>query len=320
MSPSELTQYIKQPKLLNESSIIDITLLAEKYPFFQTVQLLRVKNLHVLAPGNIKQALNFTAAYVTDRKILYYLLHPIIREEGLEQVKTQGQGQTQGQGLEQRQETGETIKIPEKEIKDTIRENISDTLTNQKNYIATEDNDEIEFSTSIDIKKEYGEGIELKDFVVRINKGGSDFLELIDDDTDDNKMKEDETKTEVTAPKDEDILTIINKGVAPEDIHLSQSQLSESQRKKNELIDNFIKSNPKIEPNKHHTPEPYDISADSVQENDHLITDTLANIYLKQGHYAKAIFAYEKLCLKYPEKSAYFADQIAEIKKIIEKK
>ena len=54
-------------------------------------------------------------------------------------------------------------------------------------------------------------------------------------------------------------------------------------------------------------------------ESDHLITDTLANIYLKQGNYAKAIFAYEKLSLKYPEKSTYFAGQISEIKRLIEK-
>ena len=52
----------------------------------------------------------------------------------------------------------------------------------------------------------------------------------------------------------------------------------------------------------------------SVQEDDDLMTETLANIYADQGHLEKSIKAFEKLQLKYPEKSSYFAARIKEIK------
>jgi len=37
-------------------------------------------------------------------------------------------------------------------------------------------------------------------------------------------------------------------------------------------------------------------------------------LYLRKGNYNKAIQIYEKLSLKFPEKSSYFANQIEKIK------
>jgi len=63
--------------------------------------------------------------------------------------------------------------------------------------------------------------------------------------------------------------------------------------------------------------ETVDLSLDSLREDDDLLTETLARIYLQQGYHQKAIVAFEKLSLKYPEKSIYFASQIEKIKELI---
>ena len=57
-----------------------------------------------------------------------------------------------------------------------------------------------------------------------------------------------------------------------------------------------------------------DISAASVAEDGQIATETLAEIYLAQGLPDRAIEIYSKLSLKYPEKSLYFADLIADVR------
>lgn len=85
-----------------------------------------------------------------------------------------------------------------------------------------------------------------------------------------------------------------------------------------DLIDQFIQNQPRIEPvvqETRHAQE--DVSLGSLKEDESFMTETLAKIYMKQGYYYKAIHTYEKLSLKYPEKSIYFASQIEKIKELI---
>lgn len=89
---------------------------------------------------------------------------------------------------------------------------------------------------------------------------------------------------------------------------------------KQDLIDQFIKVNPTIQPLKEISAsenELFELREETDAENDEFITETLSRIYLKQGHYQKAIDSFRRLSLKFPEKSVYFAEQIEEIKKLL---
>ncbi|MCD6542869.1 MAG: hypothetical protein J7K34_00010 [Flavobacteriaceae bacterium] len=81
-----------------------------------------------------------------------------------------------------------------------------------------------------------------------------------------------------------------------------------------DLIDKFISLNKTLKPSISEYND--DISRESVLENENLMTETLAHVYLEQKKYQKAITAFTILSLKYPEKSSFFANQIKAIKKI----
>ena len=91
-----------------------------------------------------------------------------------------------------------------------------------------------------------------------------------------------------------------------------QSEPKKLSRK--ELIDKFILENPSISRPKAEFYNPISVAQNSIIDQENIVSETLAKIYEKQGYFEKAISIYEKLGLKYPEKSRYFAAQIERIK------
>lgn len=82
-----------------------------------------------------------------------------------------------------------------------------------------------------------------------------------------------------------------------------------------DLISRFIRTNPGISRPKKEFFNPPEVARKSEQLPDDLASETLANVFLSQQNPAKAIQIYEKLQLKFPEKSPYFAALIEKTKK-----
>lgn len=74
-----------------------------------------------------------------------------------------------------------------------------------------------------------------------------------------------------------------------------------------ELIDRFIRQQPPEIPPKPAFFTPQQAAKKSLDDTAGLVTETLATIYARQGNIPKAMEAYRRLALKYPDKSAYFA-------------
>ena len=84
-----------------------------------------------------------------------------------------------------------------------------------------------------------------------------------------------------------------------------------------QIIDSFIKNDPQIHPPNAEQIDNENKAKKSAEDQNDLVSETLAGIYIEQMLYDKAIDTYEKLSLKFPEKSRYFADLIQSIEKKI---
>lgn len=88
-------------------------------------------------------------------------------------------------------------------------------------------------------------------------------------------------------------------------------------KEQNKLIDQFIKSEPKITRKKDIVGESEnqeDLSSKNHILTDDMVTENLAAIMVKQGRFEKAIEIYNKLIWKFPHKKAYFAGRIKDLK------
>ena len=89
-------------------------------------------------------------------------------------------------------------------------------------------------------------------------------------------------------------------------IPVSEQELTHQQQ----LIDRFIANNPTISRPKKEFFTPETAAKKSEHLPEQLATETLATVYLNQGNAEGAIRIYERLILKFPEKSSYFVSLI----------
>ena len=98
-----------------------------------------------------------------------------------------------------------------------------------------------------------------------------------------------------------------------------QRRMNENRKRQLDIIESFIRNEPRIAPVRGKLGDPAE-QEDLAQRSQPapssggLVTESFAKILCKQGKYTKAIEIYEKLSLKNPEKTAYFAAKISELK------
>jgi hypothetical protein len=91
------------------------------------------------------------------------------------------------------------------------------------------------------------------------------------------------------------------------------------QKEQIDIINQFIKTQPSITKNKLAAQEATIPKGDLIEKEltygENIVSETLVEILIKQGKKEKAIEVLKKLIWKFPQKKAYFAAQIEDLKK-----
>jgi len=207
-------------------------------------------------------------------------------------------------------ELEEEIKIEnENEIEESFKEPlIAETKTENPFYFEEEDAEEA-------IEQPTNEHKEIEVELNEIDEIESEVSEKLTDET----TEEDDDSLSFTS-----WLTKLDKGKEEEESKKKAQIINESEDKNPSLVkvdkDNVdqIKAFTGKEPELievESVTEIRETANKSLAEEKLMVSETLAKIYEEQEYYKKAIKTYEKLSLKYPEKSIYFAGRIADLKK-----
>ena len=277
MTAVQLQQWIQHPETLNQDSLYELRTLVARYPYFQSVRLLYLKNLYLLRDVSFGAELRKAVLYVADRRSLFYLI------EG-ENYK-----------LDRNEQSVSILEKNEPGIDRTLF--LIDAFLSKMPDVQSQ-------SSELDYTMDYTAYLlhdDKADDVVENKMRPLRGQDLIDGFL--NKMNADEKNLpteQMNADKsqmDKDVLLadVSEESTSPlisMPISVNDDQAEDEEEEKGE--DCVVE-----------------------REDDSYFTETLAKIYIKQHRYEKALEIIKKLSLNYPKKNAYFADQIRFLEKLI---
>jgi tetratricopeptide (TPR) repeat protein len=319
---------INKPDAVHDKQTEVLEKIVQEFPYFQSARALYLKGLYNQNSFKYNYALKITAAHTTDRSVLFdfitsdtftaiqkglydkkvsEILDITVKESEVMPTRLEARENTIEQSIAASIKEAAPAEEKETEVATLEEEQLEPEIETLSKVISTpaiEHEENQPEAVAIETPEEKpGEKLEIGkplEFSLTERHSFQEWLQL-------SKVKPIVRETENSEPEPQ----AINE---PEE--QTTSEVNFEKQKKNDLIDKFIETSPKIPQVKHDTPIPSIFYEPSKADNSFLMTETLARVYLEQKKYQKAIQAYEILILKYPEKSSFFADRILDIKNL----
>ena len=313
MQAKEFINYIKNPNSLEKNSVKELQKLVNDFPYFQSAHLLLSLASKKWDASVYQKSLKKTAIVVTNRSHLFNLIQQfeisntviedfdhqkLVVEEVLEPIDS-----TKELNILKATELlieNSDSEITETEFQQKTKPNAEEVLENEIAKQVVGAIVEKQMLNLSDTQLVFNQNKEPENF--------TDWLRLIQKS---NKQLSAENILDTNTENNTDIKTRLEKGKI-----ITQESALNKKLKNLALIDKIIENSPgqiKIKDDqKFYSPEHN--AKESLLENEHLVSETLAKIYALQGSVNKAVRAYEILSLKFPQKSAYFASLIQKLK------
>ena len=280
MTTAHLIQWIEHPETLDKDSLYELRTLVARYPYFQSIRLLYLKNLYLLHDATFGEELRKAVLYIADRRMLFYQI------EGDRYALQAHPSEDASLSLSEDSGIDRTLYLIDSFLASMPEEQLQaaelDYSMDYTAYLLKSD-DEASVSQAASPVEEVpqlrGQSL-IDDF---LSKADEPFLSL-----------EDEINASAaTASVEKTVLEAAP--VVPSESVQSEKQLPEAEE----------------------FSEEEELETTEIQAEDETFTETLAKIYVKQHRYDKALEIIKKLSLNYPKKNAYIAEQIRFLEKLI---
>lgn len=286
MDKNSIIRYMKEPEMLGQTEIEEMEGFLQQFPYCQTARMIYTKSLNNENHISFDEQLKKTAAYCIDRKVLYELIINGAAEEKEEIKKTEKAGAKKEKKVpEKLSSENQRPEEEEDELYNTLDKQILSAAISNTILLESEKNPKEEDATtpSEKIRDEIDSG--------KKEAAGAKF----------NENKKHALTDWVSFFDNPD--EVIEKSQKEK---LPQTSKGQALKKGDDKKSKFFSAS--------------EMAKNSIKEDADLYTETLAKIYAQQENFGKAIEAYQKLSLKYPEKRSYFANQINLLKDKLKEK
>lgn len=313
MKLEQFLDLVKSPVRVGEEHIASIEKILADYPYFQTAHLLYAKALHNSGSLNYHSALKRTAVVAGNRSLLYRLIQQKPEAKIAIPVQKSAAVEDKPQEIAKKEEPVSNISITYNVVPALVKQEPAAEKDERLEKPEPEQKPEALPEKTTEQKPETIEEIVMKPVMEAYVE--TEILKLTEKDTPESSERSftDWLRTlEAHTP----LISHSEKKDEPREEEKPAAGLKKTKTERQRQLDRLLSEELKI--SKPEAGKEFFAATEktrsSVIENEDLVTETLAKIYVMQGNRGKAIRAYEILSLKYPEKSAYFAGLIQEIK------